>query len=379
MLSPPINAVSEEGTLTASRLGRARPDTQRVLWFLSGQIAEADTVRNVPVHSSPFAVGRRQDQHLCLPVATVSGRHAKIEEMNERLVLTDLKSTNGTFVNGRRIDAAVELQENDLVQFADQAFRIRQQSSHFDARTQCEQLCDRALSLVQFDKLMSDRAVTPHYQPIIDMRDSRVVGYEVLARSQIYGLEMPYAMFQAAAQLNLAVELSRMFRWEGVRCVASQTQPPLLFLNTHPNELSEPGLVESLEAIRQVSPKQPLVLEVHEAAITNARSMRELRGHLKRLDILLAYDDFGAGQNRLLELTEVPPDYLKFDMALIRDIDQSTQRQQILRALITIAQDLNIVSLAEGIETVAEGQACVDLGFTLAQGFLYGKPLPPQA
>src|SRR5437764_781399 len=108
MLIPPLANV-EEMPGTASRLGRTRPDTLRVLWFLSGQIADSDAVRNLPVHSSPFSVGRRQDQHLCLPVATVSGRHAKIVEENERLILTDLKSTNGTFVNGKRIEGSIEL------------------------------------------------------------------------------------------------------------------------------------------------------------------------------------------------------------------------------------------------------------------------------
>src|SRR4051812_44335294 len=124
MLIPPIANLEETPTST-SRLTRARPETQRVLWFLSGQTTDSDTVRNVPVHSSPFSVGRRPDQHLCLPVATVSGRHAKIEEANECVRLTDLKSTNGTFVNGKRIEDSTELHENDLVQFADQAFRVR--------------------------------------------------------------------------------------------------------------------------------------------------------------------------------------------------------------------------------------------------------------
>ena len=63
------------------------------------------------------------------------------------------------------------------------------------------------------------------------------VGYEALGRSSVFGLEMPDAMFQAASQLDLQIELSRMFRWEAVRASSSLEKPPHLFLNTHPDEL----------------------------------------------------------------------------------------------------------------------------------------------
>ena len=78
---------------------------------------------------------------------------------------------------------------------------------------------------------------------------------------------------------------------------------------------------------------------------------------LKRLDIKLAYDDFGVGQSRLNELAEVAPDYVKFDMSLIRGIDSATpQRQQVLAALVQMVHNLGITSLAEGVETDRRGR-----------------------
>ncbi|HEY2826011.1 MAG TPA: EAL domain-containing protein [Pirellulales bacterium] len=355
-----------------------RGESAHILWFLTGQLSESGAIRSLPLHSSPFTVGRRRDQHLCLELATVSARHAEIVERDGRLFVSDLESTNGTYVNGKRIDRSTELKENDIVQFASLPFRTRRQSSSFEARTLSGQLCDQALSLVQFDRLMNDRAVTPYYQPLVDVHTLRVIGQEVLARSQIFGLEMPDAMFQAAAQLDLSVELSRMFRWEGIRCVASLPEPPMLFVNTHPSELTEPGLIESLQEIRKVSPRQPLVLEVHESAATSASSMRELRRHLQDLDIQMAYDDFGAGRNRLVELIEVPPDYLKFDITLIRNLEESQPRQQLLASLVKLTRDLNILTVAEGVETAGEADACREVGFDLAQGFYFGRPAPAQ-
>lgn len=91
----------------------------------------------------------------------------------------------------------------------------------------------------------------------------------------------------------------------------------------------------------------------------------------------LAFDDFGAGQARLTELVEVHPEYLKFDMSLIRSIDQAPKdKVQMVRSLVHMAADLGIIPLAEGVETQGERDACVDIGFQLGQGYLFGKPVP---
>ena len=86
-----------------------------------------------------------------------------------------------------------------------------------------------------------------------------------------------------------------------------------LFLNTHPAELAKPGLVESLEELRALAPNLDLTLEIHESALAQPDSMGALRDRLSEINVGLAYDDFGAGQARLLELAEAPPHYLKFD------------------------------------------------------------------
>jgi EAL domain-containing protein (putative c-di-GMP-specific phosphodiesterase class I) len=122
-------------------------------------------------------------------------------------------------------------------------------------------------------------------------------------------------------------------------------------------------------------PNQPLTVEIHEASVADMATMKLVRLVLDDLDMKLAYDDFGAGQARIVELSEAPPDYLKFDIELIRDIDHASgERQRMLASLVNIVGDLGIASLAEGIETEAEHATCRQLGFDFAQGFYYGKP-----
>ena len=115
-----------------------------VLWFLSGQTAEGEAVRHVPLHSFPFRIGRRTDAGLSLSYKTVSGLHAEIVERGGLLQLHDKGSTNGTFVNGQRVDGTVMLKQNDLVQFADVPFRVRRQSSDKAGLTIATRGCDYA-------------------------------------------------------------------------------------------------------------------------------------------------------------------------------------------------------------------------------------------
>lgn len=373
-----LSSVASSAALAESIAEPSCAEGQRhtqALWFLCGQTAEDNPVRHVPIYSFPFRVGRRADVSLSLNFKTVSSLHAEIVESGTGLVLRDLGSTNGTFVNGLRVNGELPLAQNDLVQFADVPFRVRRQSSETGGMTVATRVCDYALALVQFDQLMAHRAVIPAFQPIVDLRSGQTVGYEALGRSSVLGLEMPDAMFQAASQLELQIELSRMFRWEAVRACSSLENPPHLFLNTHPAELSDPGLIEALQGLRNVSPRQPITLEIHESAATDGSKMRGLQSALADLNMKWAYDDFGAGQDRLAQLVEVRPDFIKFDMGLIRGIDRaSAERQSMLETLVKMVVDLGIVALAEGIETANEGAVCRQIGFQLAQGFHYGKP-----
>lgn len=346
-------------------------------WLLVGQLAPDDKVRSVPINASPFRIGRRYEAALRIAERTVSGFHAELIDQGDTLLLRDLGSTNGTYLNGQRVRETAVVAPNDFLQFANVPFRVRRQVSGGIRLTIQSDTCDQALSLVQFDRLLSDRAVIPHYQPIVALDGARVFGYELLARSNLPGLESALAMFRAASLLEQEAELSRVVRWEGVHLCAALPRPPLVFVNTHPRELVEPGLLESLQSLRASCPTQPLTLEIHEAAITDATRMHQLRGELRGLNIGLAFDDFGAGQSRLIELAEVQPDYLKFDIGMIRDIHRaSLPRQQLLEKLVQIVTGLGVVPLAEGVECAEEAAVCLQMGFCLAQGFFFGRPAP---
>jgi EAL domain-containing protein (putative c-di-GMP-specific phosphodiesterase class I) len=346
-------------------------------WVLSGQLVPEEPSRTIPINVQPFTIGRRTDCALPLSSLTVSNQHAELTLVEGRLAVLDLGSTNGTFVNGARIEGLTVLHSGDLLQFAEMVFRVRSGSEANEARTLEGDASDRALSLIQFEKLLTNDGLIPHYQSIVEVESLRVAGCEVLGRSRLFGLQMPKAMFAAASVLNLEAELSRLMRLEGARAAADLQASRTLFLNTHPAEMADLSvLLFSLREARELADDRPLVLEIHEGSLTCVKQMRELRDALDDLEIGLAYDDFGAGQARLVELVEVPPDYLKFDISLVRKIDQaSSERRRMLDSLVRIVRDLGIAALAEGVETAGEHEACRDAGFNFAQGFFYGRPV----
>ena len=362
-LSPQVNAATPEAFST---------------WFLSGQTDESEPLRKYPIHSDPFTVGRQSDSSLCLPKGCISKNHAELSFLEDgKLVLRDLGSTNGTYVNGEAISGATIVNEDDIIQFATIVFRVGSDNVESVGNTIAEDVCDQALAIIQFERLISDGGLYPHFQPIVELSDQSRIGYEVLGRSRLFGLQSPHEMFTAASQLNMEAQLSEAFRQRGVEIGTAFGSDVNLFVNTHPKELDRSEFYESLKTLRESAPDQKITLEIHEAASTNLTMMRELCSFLADYEIMLAFDDFGVGRARLVELGEVRPDFLKFDMKLTKNIEMAPpSRQELVALFANMVNSLGIKTLAEGVETRECHEILVEMGFQLVQGFYYGSPSP---
>ncbi len=344
------------------------------LWVLVRSSADSASNHRINIASQTFSVGRHPANSLCLCDTTVSGRHAEILTINKDLFVRDLNSTNGTLLNGRRIQHLTGLRSGDVLHFGSVMYTLQSSTDECTSSTVTADVSADALAHLQFDKLLRRPALRPYFQPIIRLSDSGRVGFEVLSRSYLLGLETPEKMFRVAASKHVEAELSRVCRTEGLRI--GETLPATQFyLNTHPAEMLGPELFASLEQLRSEFPTTQIVLEVHEGAVASSAMLRDVRKVTANLQMGLAYDDFGAGQARLKELFEVPPDVLKFDVKFVHGLPfTTTQHRATIQSLIRIVKDLNVVPLAEGVETVEEASVCFELGFELAQGYLFGRP-----
>lgn len=353
---------------------------------LEGYIeASKDRVQFLP-EAFPYLIGRDPACPLNLNTHRVSRLHACLEELDGDIYIRDLRSTNGTFVNHRRIHHPHRLEHGDVIHVGEHEFRVQvalrnddDDAQHQPTILSAHELSHRfSLQSREFLELLSHGMVQGYAQRITDREGNRH-GYELLGRSAHPELtEGPVGLFTLASELDEETALSELMRRQCLQEAQDVALQGFLFFNTHPEECrNTPRLIKELHRLREAHPDLNLVCEIHEGAVTSETTMRELRATLRDLDMKLAYDDFGAGQARLMELVEVPPDYLKFDIALVRGLaSEDSSTEHLMRTLDAMMHDMGIQTLAEGIESRFVADLCTDIGINYFQGFYYGKPRP---
>jgi EAL domain-containing protein (putative c-di-GMP-specific phosphodiesterase class I) len=359
-------------------------------WMLETGDGDNGALKRTAVQPLPFRVGRAPGLELVLTSPHVSKTHAEIYSDGEALRVRDLGSRNGTFLNHQPVSDAA-LHRGDILHFGDFEFRVAgKEKNGTEEVDETATLVRRGPLPKYFEtgardlrELLGQGAVTMVFQPIVDVPTGEVCACEALGRGRHPGLpESPIDLFEIAGQLgpDAQTDLSRLFRRRAVETVKDLPEPPVLFLNTHPVELERPGLVESLEELRNLAPGVDLVLEIHESALAQTDFIVWLRTRLMEINVGLAYDDFGAGQARLFELAEAPPHYLKFDRRFVTGLDHApVSRQRLVASLVAAARELLVRTVAEGVETAEEAAACMRAGFTHAQGYHFARPGPVEA
>jgi EAL domain-containing protein (putative c-di-GMP-specific phosphodiesterase class I) len=355
-----------------------------VRFYLESLVEGGRQLRRIAVHPLPFRVGRLHGLSLYLDSDSVSKEHAEIDLRDGQLWVRDLGSKNGSFVNSERVGEA-RLREGDILHFAHVEFRVGRQeldeTQDLGLEPSTVALGDMKLpqqfveGARELPELLAGRQVTTLFQPIVSLPSGAIAGYEALGRGLHSRLPaLPLELFHVAEAVGAQAELSRLFRETALQLVQDVERFPALFVNVHPSELETPELVPDIVVLREKHPQLRLTLEVHEGALADLASVDRLRTQLNRAGVGLAYDDFGAGQARLLELAEVPPHYLKFDMLFVRGIDTAPERQRLLSSLVSVARDLLVYTVAEGVETAEEAEVCMRIGFPHAQGYFFGRP-----
>lgn len=355
-------------------------------WYLESLVEGGRQLRRITVHPLPFRVGRLAGLDLTLASESVSKEHAELFVRGGQLRVVDLASKNGTFVNSERVTEA-GVREGDILHFAQVEFRVGRQEiqeapDELGPPTAAMARRDLPRQFVEGSRelpdLLARRQVTSLFQPIVSLPSGTLAGYEALGRGEHAQLPTaPRDLFRIAAGVGAEAALSALFREKALDLTRRHPRIPALFLNIHPAELDQPNLLGSIVDAHQDTPGLRITLELEESALADFEAIERLRGELSRCNVALAYDGFGAGQARLLELAEAPPHFLKFDPSFVRGIDTAPQtRQRLLSSLVGVARDLLVYTVAEGVETAEEADVCMRVGFTHAQGFYYGRPLP---
>ena len=211
------------------------------------------------------------------------------------------------------------------------------------------------------------------YQPVLDLRLRRVIGYEGLLRSDEPTLARADAFIDAGERLGRMHDIGR--RTRAAMALTAAVAPPdvALFVNIHPTDLDDEELYLPEAPLSLVAHRT--ILEITERASLEAvRDLRERAGALRALGYRLAVDDMGAGYAGLNSLAKLQPDVVKIDMALVRQIDESTAKQRIVGSMARLCEEMGVMMVAEGVETPEERDALGALGCPILQGFLFARP-----
>jgi len=249
----------------------------------------------------------------------------------------------------------------------------------------------RAVSLLRLEtdlrRAIERHELVPYYQPIIDLETRTLRGFEALARWKhpTRGMVMPDVFIPLAEETGLIGSIGSFMLWQACRQMKDwqlkhERNPPLFIsVNVSTRQLAQGDVAEQVRRVLLETglSAETLILEITESALmqnlkTGAPEIRRLHDMAVRLHV----DDFGTGYSSLSYLHNFPVHTLKVDKSFVSRMEGAPNQAEIVRAIVSLAQNLGMEVTAEGVETRAQADALQDLHCTSAQGFLFSRPVP---
>lgn len=230
-----------------------------------------------------------------------------------------------------------------------------------------------------FDTVLRQEALTSLFQPIVDLEDGKIVGYEGLIRGPVgTPLHSPVELFDAARREGRTGELELLCHRKHIDNFDSLRLPGRLFLNMSPDvvTVAAPTDFRSDSAPRtQNRSGGRIVVELTETSTAASYAqLREATSKYRGMGVQFAIDDLGEGFASLRLWSELRPEFVKIDQYFVRDIDSDSLKRRVVRSIAEIALHSGAILVAEGIETDAELAVVRSLGIQYGQGYLLGRP-----
>jgi len=222
----------------------------------------------------------------------------------------------------------------------------------------------------QLDSIISSHAFLPVFQPVVQLQNREVLGFEALTRFR--DGTRPDQRFAEATMAGMSVKLEMACLGEQVE--AASWLPPGLWVSLNVSPALATAIVPLISALERAD--REIVLEITEHV--EIADYRQLLAALElvRGKVRLAVDDAGAGYAGLRHILELRPQFVKLDLSLVRHVDTDPARQAMVAGMAHFARNSGCELIAEGIETEEELNELIRLGINLGQGYLFGRPGP---
>lgn len=313
---------------------------------------------------------------------------ALAQDLAANLIAREVSQATGVNMDVASIDADPEvLSEEDglkalihgLKKFADnvEGYAVS------DIKEGASELIGQSTAKVKiFRRMISEGAFTLVYQPIVNLRSGRVHHFEALSRFDLPGLdESPFQTICFAEDVGLIdafdlAVLQRVISTLKEWCKMGRSQG--LAVNVSGYSLSRTPfllrMMEELKAARDLA--GVLSLEVTESSsITDLKGLADVLATIRTLGFTVYLDDFGAGASGFQYLRELKPDALKIDGSYVREATKSATDRAFLKSMVSLCQDLGILTVAEWIEDHESATLLTGIGVDMGQGYFFGKPM----
>lgn len=232
---------------------------------------------------------------------------------------------------------------------------------------------------IALQKIISQNSILILFQPIVYLDNLRVLGYEALSRGpEDSGFEGTEILFTFAESTNMLLDLERLCRKNALRAAQSLNISHKLFLNSSAKALQDKDFTadQLAEYVSELGLHQDgIVLEITErVAIQEWVAFKKILRQFRNHGFQIAIDDMGAGYSSLQAIAELEPDYLKFDVSLVRNIQENLIKKGLLETLVSLSSKINASVIAEGIEEKEEYEVLRSLGVQLGQGYYFASP-----
>jgi EAL domain-containing protein (putative c-di-GMP-specific phosphodiesterase class I) len=231
--------------------------------------------------------------------------------------------------------------------------------------------------------ILKERNIITLFQPVVSLRNKRIVGYEALSRgicSSTGKIISPLDLFSMAREEECDIELDRLCRKTALKSFKTipDYEKYILFLNLDTSILDR-CCTDTTKSTKEFTDEvgldySSISLEIVESKIENNQKLAKFVDNYRKLGYYVSLDDFGAMHSNMNRIILSKPDIIKIDMGLIRNVYDNYYQQSIITSIIDIARKTGALTLAEGLENMDDIMKSYELGIDLYQGFFFYRP-----